>query len=83
MFTDPVYTRNIWIVAPAYFLAFAIFEDAGFHNKLRAIPEDNEGIDMEYFRKEIKKSEDQARADGNSEPVGNRLATAHACADRT
>jgi DNA-binding transcriptional MocR family regulator len=69
VFTDPVFTRNIWIVAPAYMLSFRVFEDAGFHQKLRAIPEDDEGIDMEYFRREIKKSEDRARAEGNLEPV--------------
>lgn len=30
-FTDPLYTQNIWIVAPAYALSFRIFDDAGFH----------------------------------------------------
>jgi DNA-binding transcriptional MocR family regulator len=45
-YTDPSYTRNIWIVAPAYFLAFRIFEDAGFAGRLRAIPEDEEGLDI-------------------------------------
>jgi DNA-binding transcriptional MocR family regulator len=69
VFTDPVFTRNVWIVAPAYMLSFRVFEDAGFHQKLRAVPEDDEGIDMEYFRREIKKSEDRARAEGNLEPV--------------
>ena len=50
-------------------LAFRIFEDAGFHKKLRAVPEDDEGIDMDYLRSEIKKSEDNAIADNNNEPV--------------
>lgn len=68
-FTDPLYTRNIWIVAPAYMLAFRIFEDAGFHKKLRAVPEDDEGIEMDYLRSEIKKSEDNAIAENNNEPV--------------
>ncbi|KAF5849250.1 hypothetical protein GGP41_006188 [Bipolaris sorokiniana] len=68
-FTDPLYTRNIWIIAPAYMLAFRIFEDAGFHKKLRAVPEDDEGIDMDYLRSEIKKSEDNAIADNNNEPL--------------
>jgi DNA-binding transcriptional MocR family regulator len=69
VFTDPAFTRNVWIVAPAYMLSFRIFEDAGFHKKLRAIPEDDEGIDIEYLRQQIKKSEEKARADGNNEPV--------------
>jgi hypothetical protein len=50
-------------------LSFRMFEDAGFHNKLRAIPEDNQGINIEYLRQEIKKSEDKAKAAGNNEPV--------------
>ena len=69
VFTDPVYTRNVWIVAPAYMLSFRIFEDAGFHDKLRAVPEDDEGIEIEYLRRELKKSEDKANADNNNEPV--------------
>ncbi|EAT90668.2 hypothetical protein SNOG_02456 [Parastagonospora nodorum SN15] len=62
VFSDPGFTRNVWIVAPAYMLSFRIFEDAGFQKKLRAVPEDDEGIDIEYLRQEIKKSEDQAKA---------------------
>lgn len=52
-----------------YMLAFRIFEDAGFHGKLRAIPEDEEGLDMEYLRREIKKSEERAKSEGNHAPV--------------
>jgi aspartate/methionine/tyrosine aminotransferase len=69
VYTDPVFTRNVWIVAPAYMLSFRIFEDAGFHGTLRAVPEDDEGIDIEYLRSEIQKSENKAKADGNNEPV--------------
>lgn len=69
VFTDPVYTRNVWIVAPAYMLSFRIFEDAGFHKKLRAVPEDDEGIDIEYLRREIEKSEAKAQKDNNNAPV--------------
>ncbi|KAJ4373194.1 Valine--pyruvate aminotransferase [Neocucurbitaria cava] len=68
VFTDPVYTRNVWIVAPAYMLSFRIFEDAGFHKKLRAVPEDEEGIDIEYLRREIEKSEAKAQKDNNNTP---------------
>lgn len=70
VFTDPMYTRNVWAIAPAYMLSFRIFEDSGFHDKLRAIPEDNEGIDIEYLRSEIMKSEAKAAAAGNNQPVG-------------
>ncbi|KAF2849206.1 PLP-dependent transferase [Plenodomus tracheiphilus IPT5] len=67
-FTDPVYTRNVWVVAPAYMLSFRIFEDAGFHKKLRAVPEDSEGIDIEFLRREIQKSEEKAKSEGNDKP---------------
>ncbi|KAF2469871.1 PLP-dependent transferase [Lindgomyces ingoldianus] len=68
VFTDPIYTRNVWIVSPAYMLAFRIFDDSGFHQKLRAVPEDEEGINIEFLKKEIRKSEDKASADGNNAP---------------
>jgi hypothetical protein len=48
-----------------------MFEDAGFHDKLRAIPEDSEGIDIEYLRQQIKKSEDKAKVDANDLPVSS------------
>jgi DNA-binding transcriptional MocR family regulator len=67
-FTDAAYTRNIWIVAPAYMLAFRIFGDAGFDKKLRAVPEDDEGLDVEYLRRAVEKSEKDAQASGNNDP---------------
>lgn len=71
VFTDPGYTRNVWIISPGYMLAFRIFEDSGFKKKFRAVPEDEEGIDVEYLRKEISKSEETAKAEGNDEPVSS------------
>lgn len=68
VYTDPEYTRNVWIVAPAYFLAFRIFEDAGFGEKMRAVPEDEDGVDISYLRREIKKSEEAARKNGIETP---------------
>ena len=46
-FTDPGYTRAVWAVAPCYFMACPIFEDSGFWGRLRAVPEDEEGVDVE------------------------------------
>ncbi|KAF1922695.1 PLP-dependent transferase [Didymella exigua CBS 183.55] len=68
VFTDPSYTRKVWFVAPAYHLSFRVIQDAGFHDKFRAIPEDKEGIDIEYFRKEMKKVEEEAISQGISQP---------------
>jgi aspartate/methionine/tyrosine aminotransferase len=74
-FTDPVYTRNIWIVAPAYMLAFRIFDDSGFNGKLRAVPEDDEGLDIEFLQTAIEKSEQEAKSKGNNAPVNHTNAT--------
>lgn len=68
-FSDPIFTRNVWMVSPTYFLACRIFEDAGFHGRLRSVPEDDEGIDIGFLREQIQKSEQKARADGNEMPV--------------
>lgn len=52
-FTDPAVTRAVWVVAPCYYLACPIFEDAGFYGRLRATPEDEEGIDIEALENKI------------------------------
>lgn len=53
-FTDPAYTRAVWIVAPCYYLGCAIFEDAGFKGRLKATPEDEEGIDLNVLEAKIR-----------------------------
>lgn len=55
-FTDPAYTRAVWMVAPCYFLAGPIFEDGGFYGrrgKLRGFAEDAEGPDVEGEPEEV------------------------------
>lgn len=68
VFTDPVYTRTIWMVAPTYFLACRIFDDAGFSGRMRGVPEDEQGIDIEYLKKHIALSEEAAIKQGNDKP---------------
>jgi DNA-binding transcriptional MocR family regulator len=68
-FSDPLYTTNIWMVAPTYHLACQIFEDAGFAGKLRAVPEDEEGVDMDFLREEIRKSEAAVSSTQDNRPV--------------
>ncbi|KAF2124813.1 PLP-dependent transferase [Dothidotthia symphoricarpi CBS 119687] len=68
VFSDPIYTRHVFLVSPAYMLCFRIFEDAGFHTRLRAVPEDDEGIDIDFLERQLEKSEEKAKADGNDEP---------------
>ena len=69
VFSDPLYTRNVWMVSPTYYLACRIFEDSGFHGRLRSVPEDEEGVDIEYLRKALHQSEMKAQAEGNTQPV--------------
>ncbi|PVH71286.1 PLP-dependent transferase [Cadophora sp. DSE1049] len=56
-FTDPGYTRNIWMVEPTYFLACPIFQDAGFTGRLRGVPEDDDGIDLGFLRAGLERAE--------------------------
>lgn len=68
VFTDPSYKRNIWIVAPAYMLAFRVFEDAGFGQRMRAVPEDEQGLDTAFLRRALRKSEQEADWNGLDRP---------------
>ncbi|KAM0713750.1 hypothetical protein Q7P37_010712 [Cladosporium fusiforme] len=69
VFTDPAYTRTIWIIAPAYFLSFRIFEDAGFGGRMRAVPEDGDGLDIAFLEREIMENERQAEKRGPMKPA--------------
>ena len=67
VFTDPMYTRNVWMVAPTYYLACRIMDDSGFAGRLRGIPEDEGGIDLRVLRQELEAAE--AAREGNSRPA--------------
>lgn len=67
-FTDPIYTRNVWMVAPTYYLACRIFADAGFDHRLKAVPEDEQGIDIDYLERGLQESEARALAEDNTSP---------------
>ncbi|KAK4125429.1 PLP-dependent transferase [Parathielavia appendiculata] len=54
-FTDPGYTRAVWVAAPCYFMGCAIFEDNGFRRRLRAVPEDEGGVDVTVLEELIRK----------------------------
>lgn len=72
VFSDPVFTRNVWMISPTYYLACRIFEDSGFHGRLRSVPEDEEGVDIKYLRNALHQSEMEAQARGNIQPVRSR-----------
>ncbi|KAI0445768.1 pyridoxal phosphate-dependent transferase [Xylaria telfairii] len=57
-FTDPGRTLAVWVVAPCYFLACPIFADAGFAGRMRAVPEDDEGVDMAVLEREMRALEE-------------------------
>ncbi|KAK4130521.1 PLP-dependent transferase [Trichocladium antarcticum] len=57
-FTDPWYTRRVWMAAPCYFLAGPLFEDAGFAGRLRAVREDAAGLDVRWLEERRKAEED-------------------------
>ncbi|KAI1322917.1 pyridoxal phosphate-dependent transferase [Xylariaceae sp. FL0255] len=59
-FTDPARTLAVWMVAPCYFLACQIFDDAGFAGRLRAVPEheDGEGVDLDALERGMRELEE-------------------------
>ena len=60
-FTDPVATRAVWVVAPCYHLMCPILEDAGFAGRLRATPEDDEGMDLDALERKIRDLEEREK----------------------
>ncbi|KAJ5161776.1 hypothetical protein N7492_007168 [Penicillium capsulatum] len=68
VFTDPVYTRNVWMVDPTYHLAGRILDDAGFVGRVRGVPEDDEGIDLDFLQAKLRATESKAEEEDNMEP---------------
>ncbi|KAL4960185.1 aminotransferase [Aspergillus stella-maris] len=66
-FTDPVYTRRIWMVEPTYFHACTIFEDAGFQGRLVGVPEDEEGLDVQFLRRQMEFVDAEAETEAEGE----------------
>lgn len=62
-YTDPAYTKAVWAIAPCYYLACPIFEDSGFRGRLRAVPEDGEGIDLDWLERGLRASADETDPD--------------------
>ncbi|KAG8630483.1 hypothetical protein KVT40_002102 [Elsinoe batatas] len=66
VFSDPLYTQNVWIVSPAYMLVFRIFQDHGFADKMKAVPEIKDGLDIEWLQKELEQCEHHLSQDPTS-----------------
>lgn len=56
-FTEPTLTQAIWIMAPCYFLACPMFEDAGFYGRLKAVPEGDDGPDLQLLQQRMSEVE--------------------------
>ncbi|TVY24725.1 Uncharacterized protein LHYA1_G005634 [Lachnellula hyalina] len=54
VFSDPLFTR-VWMVAPSYFLACRIFDDAGLVTG--AVGEGDEGVDLEGLEASLRDAE--------------------------
>lgn len=68
-FSDPVYTQRVWMIEPTYFMACPMIEDVGLTGKLRGVPEDEEGLDIDYLRDAISKADTES--DSESKPIKN------------
>lgn len=69
VYSDPLHTRNVWMVAPTYFMACRIFEDAGFAGRLRAVPEDDDGVDVGFLERALEREERKREARGEDDKV--------------
>ncbi|KAL8716669.1 MAG: hypothetical protein Q9225_006024 [Loekoesia sp. 1 TL-2023] len=59
VFSDPLYTKNVWLISPTYYRVCPIFENNAFHGRLRSVPEDDEGIDIDCLRRQLCKSRNE------------------------
>ena len=46
-----------------------MFEDAGFAQRMRAVPGDEEGVNIEVLRRKLCEIEAEAERSGNDKPV--------------
>jgi DNA-binding transcriptional MocR family regulator len=58
VFTDPLQTEMIWLVEPTYHLVFRTFADAGFHGRMRGIPENEFGMDVHALERALEELAD-------------------------
>lgn len=57
--TDPLYTRRIFMITPAYFLAAKIFQDAGYGDKMHGIDEESDGFSIECLERILESDKQQ------------------------
>jgi DNA-binding transcriptional MocR family regulator len=64
VFSDPNITKRVWMVEPTYFLACTIFQDAGFARRLKGVPENEHGLDIDFLRHALSEFEKEANQNG-------------------
>lgn len=74
-YSDPKFTRAVWVVSPGYHLVCPIFEDAGFKGRLRSAPEDEEGLNVEVLGEKLREVDEREgiETEGFKEPLGRKL----------
>ncbi|KAI4249361.1 MAG: hypothetical protein LQ352_005682 [Teloschistes flavicans] len=65
VFSDPLHTKNIWLVSPTYFKVCPIFHDNAFHGRLRSVPEDEQGINVDFLRQRLRLADQKSSSVGN------------------
>ncbi|KAM3511905.1 hypothetical protein MY11210_004446 [Beauveria gryllotalpidicola] len=68
-FSDVHYTRAIWVVAPCYHLACGMFEDSGFAGRMYAIPEDDEGLNLQVLEQKLSDFKTQDKKNTEQKPL--------------
>lgn len=69
-FTDPKYTRAVWMVEPTYFLACPIFRDAGLAGRIKGAPEGSDGVDLNFLAAALQDVDDSWPRDGDGASPG-------------
>jgi DNA-binding transcriptional MocR family regulator len=55
-------TETIYLVSPTYHLVCDIFEDHGFTGRLRAVPEDDQGVDIALLEYKMRRDSERMRS---------------------
>lgn len=63
------------MVAPCYHLACGIFEDAGFKGRLKAVTEDDDGIDLTELSRKLQEHEEEDKAELQGTDVSSAQAS--------
>jgi len=69
VFTDPAYTQDVLMIAPSYMMIFPTFLDNGFEGRLVAVPEDENGLEIDVLRARLMESEERRKSRDRDEKI--------------